>query len=228
MNHHFFQAKNLDLAMEATSCLRGKSNREIEGIRETIRRTEHTQITEIEILNEKGAQRMGRSIGNYITVEIPELTRYNEASFVEDIVWTIIGVLRHLYTAPKDKPTLIIGLGNLFTFMVALTFLGGCVMLSLKARALPFPKWLLFFLCCFLYILLYMGIEALTTIFFVTLDKEMIEAINLSVYESQDVIYMLLSEIPSQWWRLWPSSWCCPTFFPPCLAGGCPPTMCAP
>lgn len=75
-------------------------------------------------------------------------------------------------------------------------------MLSLKARALPFPKWLLFFLCCFLYILLYMGIEALTTIFFVTLDKEMIEAINLSVYESQDVIYMLLSEIPSQWWRL--------------------------
>ena len=93
-------------------------------------------------------------------------------------------------------------LGNLFTFMVALTFLGGCVMLSLKARALPFPKWLLFFLCCFLYILLYMGIEAVTTIFFVTLDKEMIEAINLSVYESQDVIYMLLSEIPSQWWRL--------------------------
>ena len=137
MNHHFFQAKNLDLAMEATSCLRGKSNREIEGIRETIRRTEHTQITEIEILNEKGAQRMGRSIGNYITVEIPELTRYNESSFVEDIVWTIIGVLRHLYTAPKDKPTLIIGLGNLFTIPDSL---GPEVLSHIQPTAHIFPE----------------------------------------------------------------------------------------
>lgn len=93
-------------------------------------------------------------------------------------------------------------LGNLFYFLVAFTFLGGCVALSLKARVLPLPKILICFLCVILFVLLYMGIEALTTIFFVTLDKEMIEAINMSVYESKDVLSLLLSDIPLEWWRL--------------------------
>lgn len=93
-------------------------------------------------------------------------------------------------------------LGNLFYFLVALIFLGGCVAISLKARALPLPKILTCFLCIVCFVLLYMGIEALTTIFFVTLDKEMIEAINLSIYESNDVLKLLLSDIPLEWWRL--------------------------
>lgn len=93
-------------------------------------------------------------------------------------------------------------LGNLFYFLAAFIFLGGCVALSLKARVLPIPKIVTFFLCLILFILLYMGIEALTTVFFVTLDKEMIEAVNMSVYESNEVLCLLLSEVPSKWWQL--------------------------
>ena len=49
---------------------------------------------------------------------------------------------------------------------------------------------------------IYSKLLNIRAIFFVTLDKEMIEAINLSIYESNDVLKLLLSDIPLEWWRL--------------------------
>ncbi|MGI5825336.1 MAG: GPR endopeptidase [Bacillota bacterium] len=109
------KTENLDLAMEAKESLQGNANIEIQGVRETIRRTSHAKITEIEILNEQGAEQMKRSIGKYITMEIPELNSYNEADLAEEIIAAAVEVLRGLYKIQKDKPTLIIGLGNVFT-----------------------------------------------------------------------------------------------------------------
>lgn len=106
------KTENLDLATEAKAALQGKANVEIEGVRETISHASHIKITEIEILNEQGAMQMSRPVGKYITLEIPELHTYNEAALTDDIIKTTADVLKSLYHIQKDKPTLIVGLGN--------------------------------------------------------------------------------------------------------------------
>lgn len=67
------QAQALDMAAEAHQLLRGQSGQEIPGVAH--RQTDFScgQINTIEILDEQGAEIMGRPIGSYITIEVPEL-----------------------------------------------------------------------------------------------------------------------------------------------------------
>lgn len=104
--------KNMDLAMEAKEVLQGKSNIEINGIKETVKYHTNAKITEIEILNETGAKAMGRGMGKYITIEIPELPAYNKASAVNDIVKVTHTALKRLINIKEKQKILIVGLGN--------------------------------------------------------------------------------------------------------------------
>lgn len=67
------QAKSLDMAAEAHQLLRGQAGQEIPGVAH--RQTDFScgVINTIEILDEQGAEIMGRPIGSYITIEVPEL-----------------------------------------------------------------------------------------------------------------------------------------------------------
>ena len=64
-------AARLDLAAESAQVLRGEADREIAGVRETLRQTGEVTVHEIEIVQAKAAQRMGRPQGLYITCQIP-------------------------------------------------------------------------------------------------------------------------------------------------------------
>ena len=105
-------ATNFDLAMEAKEILQGKSNIEIPGVKETIKEYPDAKVTEIEILNELGAKTMGRNMGKYITIEIPELSYYNKASIIDDIIKIILNTLKELINQKDYKKVLIVGLGN--------------------------------------------------------------------------------------------------------------------
>jgi spore protease len=59
---------NLDLAIEAHDLLRGATQREVDGVKEEIAKGEFIKTTTITILNEQGAQSLGRPIGTYITM----------------------------------------------------------------------------------------------------------------------------------------------------------------
>ena len=67
------KAKSLDMAAEAHQLLRGQGGQEIPGVAH--RQTDFScgVINTIEILDEQGAEIMGRPIGSYITIEVPEL-----------------------------------------------------------------------------------------------------------------------------------------------------------
>lgn len=67
------QVKSLDMAAEAHQLLRGQAGQEIPGVAH--RQTDFScgVINTIEILDEQGAEIMGRPIGSYITIEVPEL-----------------------------------------------------------------------------------------------------------------------------------------------------------
>lgn len=115
MPYDYKKIKDLDLAMEAKESLQGKINKEIEGVKETVNTSDYTKITEIEILNQQGAETMGRNIGKYITIEIPQLPTYDRSTVIDGVVNDIVLVLQRFYKINKTKPTLIIGLGNTFT-----------------------------------------------------------------------------------------------------------------
>lgn len=111
----FKKTENFDMAMEAKEALQGNANCEIDGVKETVEHYGNAKVTTIEILNETGAAQMKRNIGKYITIEVPELTTYNRATAGDAIIKITTNVLKNLLKIEKDRPILIIGLGNTFT-----------------------------------------------------------------------------------------------------------------
>ena len=102
----------LDLASEANSLLRGEKNAEIAGVQEDIAQFSHAKVTAITILNEQGAEIMGRPIGKYITIDAPDI-RFDKHLEAE-ISSILADVLRRLLP-PNDGnrgTILLIGLGN--------------------------------------------------------------------------------------------------------------------
>ncbi|NLB88432.1 MAG: GPR endopeptidase [Syntrophomonadaceae bacterium] len=104
---------NVDLAVEARDLIRGDADVEIEGVKEEVKSLENIKVTTITILNEMGAQKMGRPIGTYVTIESPPLkindpyVRDEIIESMEESMHTLIGD----YLKPNDT-VLLVGLGN--------------------------------------------------------------------------------------------------------------------
>lgn len=123
------QARALDMAAEAHRLLRGEAGQEIPGVAHRQADFACGTVNTIEILDEQGAEIMGRPIGSYITIEAPELK--NEAQDAESQLLSISEALaeniRRLlppeFLAPpaaargrKTLPcALVVGLGNFQT-----------------------------------------------------------------------------------------------------------------
>ena len=102
-----------DLAVEAHSLLRGDANTEVSGVTQEVKHHETGDVTIIEIINDEGAAAMGRSIGTYITMNIPEIIYDYTGSLVEPISIVLTQYLRPLLPKPTlEHPILVIGLGN--------------------------------------------------------------------------------------------------------------------
>ncbi len=103
--------KRTDLALEARELWQesaAKTTR-LTGVKASKTKLEGYPLTTVEILNETGAQALGKPPGRYLTLD---LTAYwqRKADFFERAVRALGGQLRQLL--PEEGPALIVGLGN--------------------------------------------------------------------------------------------------------------------
>ncbi len=107
-----------DLALEEQESFAGDGG-EIRGVslREWHHKDSHIRMTEVSILNEQGAKAMGKPMGTYLTLDVPEMAKKDE-SFHEEISDEIAKQLRILMEklCPEKQKTpsvLVVGLGNM-------------------------------------------------------------------------------------------------------------------
>ncbi|HZK43246.1 MAG TPA: GPR endopeptidase [Syntrophomonadaceae bacterium] len=104
---------NVDLAVEACDLVRGTADVEISGVREDVENLEHIKITTITILNKMGAEKMGRPIGKYVTIESPPL-KINDPYVKEEIIDSMEKSMHNLMgdLLNSNDTVLLVGLGN--------------------------------------------------------------------------------------------------------------------
>ncbi len=78
------------------------------GIRQSVRRIEQITVTEISVIDQEGSRNLGRPIGRYINIEVPDLTL--QGGDMHTLEQTIIGCLSS-FSFAKDN-ILVAGLGN--------------------------------------------------------------------------------------------------------------------
>ena len=101
-----------DLAVEAHELSRreAKNVTEIDGVISDVRTEDGITVTNIEITNENGSKALGKAIGNYITIESPNL-KYS-IDIYERVCTLISEEIRKMADIKSDSLTLVVGLGN--------------------------------------------------------------------------------------------------------------------
>ncbi len=103
----------VDMAIEARDLIRGTTDQEIPGVKEDVQQLEHIKVTTITILNANGAEKMGRPVGTYVTIESPPL-KINDPYVGDEIVTQMEKSMQTMvgnYLKPQDT-VLLVGLGN--------------------------------------------------------------------------------------------------------------------
>ncbi len=99
--------ENYEMYMEAS-----KLENELEGVEvKTEYPFEETKISRVNILSEKGASILKKSVGTYITIDIPSAI-YNEQTVYENICKVVAKELSALLEKENIETVLVIGLGN--------------------------------------------------------------------------------------------------------------------
>lgn len=106
-----------DLADERTDIYKKNNNiiNDIEGIETTVREEENIKITEVKVVNENGANSIGKPIGSYITIDIKKLKIATDEE-IENYGNILSNELRKLidkHSTKKDE-ILVVGLGNIY------------------------------------------------------------------------------------------------------------------
>lgn len=95
-----------DLALEKQELLKDKDQ---DGIKVTHWRKENAFVTEIEILNGAGEKAVGKPMGKYITVDMPEFS--HESELLDGRLTALSSIIRDLL--PKENGSVLVaGLGN--------------------------------------------------------------------------------------------------------------------
>ncbi len=100
-----------DLALEATAALRGDAHTEISGVRKSEEHHDNITVTWVEVLSPVGEQQVGKPMGNYITLECPELRR-RDRTLQERVGQILTEQLGQLFTLGENATALVVGLGN--------------------------------------------------------------------------------------------------------------------
>ena len=98
-----------DLADEARELTKGEA-KEIEGVKADTEVKENLKVTTVEVLNEKGEKAIGKAIGKYITIEVPDIKYSTEA--YESACHTVAEEIGKLCDIKSSTLTLVVGLGN--------------------------------------------------------------------------------------------------------------------
>ena len=106
-----------DLADERTDIFKKNNNivDNIDGIETSVREEENIKITEVKVINENGANSIGKPIGSYITIDIKELKTATDES-IENYGNVLSNELRKLIDKHSEKQDeiLVVGLGNIY------------------------------------------------------------------------------------------------------------------
>jgi len=113
MNKIKFANMRTDLALENQEMLQENQQDEsnIEGVEIETEQLSGITVTWVKIVNQQGAEAMGKPIGNYITIE-SEAMKDNDAEAHEDIIKIMAQKLGQLHKLNKDSSILATGLGN--------------------------------------------------------------------------------------------------------------------
>lgn len=100
-----------DLALESKEMYKEKNNQEADGVILEEEEVDGTKISKVRIINEIGSEKLGKPIGNYITLDIPQFTEYDGE--LMDSVSKVLGkILKELIKVKKEDKVLVVGLGN--------------------------------------------------------------------------------------------------------------------
>ena len=99
-----------DLALEAAETARGEAGR-LPGVRSRVRSFGSTVVTEVEILDARGEDALGRPRGSYVTVELEKIAPYTLPQAAEVVAGELRALLRRLEIG-QDAEAMVAGLGN--------------------------------------------------------------------------------------------------------------------
>ncbi len=99
-----------DLALETHEHFT-ENAQQISGVLLHNRSVKDIKITHVEVKTDEGAKKIGKPIGNYITLEFSDL-RYIDNKTYERIVKQIATEIKMLICDDVEKPVLVVGLGN--------------------------------------------------------------------------------------------------------------------
>lgn len=100
-----------DLAIEAKEHYAKEHKNEIDGVIAEEEIINNSKVTKVKIESEEGAKKLGKPIGNYITIDIPEHTVY-DGELMDDLSKAVGISLKDLVGLSEDKLVLVVGLGN--------------------------------------------------------------------------------------------------------------------
>lgn len=100
-----------DLALEAKEMHEEEGMKTIPGVQVDIDGDKEIKITRVQIKEDSGAKILGKPIGNYITIEVPNL-KDKDVDLMEDVSRTIAKELIRLTNLKDNSSILIVGLGN--------------------------------------------------------------------------------------------------------------------
>jgi len=102
--------RKIDLALEARELAQGGGAARLPGVRAEEDTLFGLPLTQVEILDQQGAQALGRPVGRYLTLDLPQLPRQREE--VLGAARAVAAMLERLPSLPKTGPVLVAGLGN--------------------------------------------------------------------------------------------------------------------
>ena len=100
-----------DLAIETAEMFQESEDLQGVCIKEEIGKVSGIRMTRVTIENEIGAEQLGKAIGDYITMEVPELDQA-DVSYHREITSEIIAQLKTLVPDLTNKKIMVAGVGN--------------------------------------------------------------------------------------------------------------------
>ncbi|MBP3283985.1 MAG: GPR endopeptidase [Clostridia bacterium] len=100
-----------DLAIETKEAYKKALSVDMPGVTAEDETIDNVKITRVKVETPEGAENIGKPIGNYITLDVPQI-KEDEPEINEKIYMVLARELRKLIGENKDKSVLVVGLGN--------------------------------------------------------------------------------------------------------------------
>lgn len=100
-----------DLAIEAKEIYHKENKGNITGVEVDEKSEGDIKVTTVRIVNETGEKAMGKPIGTYVTIDIPQVTHY-DSDTMDEVSEVMAKVLMPMTKLDKSMTALVVGLGN--------------------------------------------------------------------------------------------------------------------